>query len=238
MKRILKPLLLCAALSALLCVSAFADDAASDVAGLYGATAAADANTTFSYADATGAVVTQTTAVDGNINVYDGAVKLNVAYNAAQPNAYYLILVTNTDLTGGAAAINAARITDSTVEYIDQKTAVTAILDFTVYQKSFAADKTYYVYLASNAGNGMALTQVGSYKYYSTAPAYTLGDVNDDEAIDIDDLLLILDYTLERNFLSEGNQLAAADVNQDGAVDVDDLLLILDYTLDRITSFD
>ena len=239
MKRILKPLLLCAALSALLCVSAFAKD---DVAGLYGASAA-NAGTTFSYEDANGAPVTSTTAVTpeaqtGSIDVYNGAVKLNVAYNGTTDGAYYLILVTNTDLMGTTQTVDATKITDSTVEYIDQKTAASDSVDFTVYQKSFASDKTYYVYLASNAGDGMGLTQVGSYKYFSTAPAYTLGDVNGDESIDVLDLLLILDYTLGRTDLSEGNRLAAADVNGDNGVDVLDLLRVLDYTLGRIPAFD
>ena len=58
-----------------------------------------------------------------------------------------------------------------------------------------------------------------------------LGDVNNDNQVDIADALLVLLYTLERfSFVapSQGN-IALGDVNGDGQIDLGDVLLIMTY---------
>lgn len=163
MKRIVRPLLLMLALSALVCVSAFA----ADEAGLYGAVQTDDyaGTVSFRYCKADGTQVTAPTPV-GALNVYNEAVKLGVSYTAATPSKQYVILVTNTELTSGAA------ITDATAEYIDQTAAGENGVNFTVYQKEFDVSKTYYVYLSSDDAAGVqGRTLIGTYHWYEAVPA-------------------------------------------------------------------
>ena len=65
-----------------------------------------------------------------------------------------------------------------------------------------------------------------------------LGDVDQNGEIDLDDVLLLIDYTLGREgaALTEA-QLQAADVDQNGEIDLDDALLIIDYTRGVVSEF-
>ena len=58
-----------------------------------------------------------------------------------------------------------------------------------------------------------------------------LGDVNNDNQVDIADALLVLLYTLERVSFAAPNQgnIALGDVNEDGQIDIADVLLIMTY---------
>ena len=58
-----------------------------------------------------------------------------------------------------------------------------------------------------------------------------LGDVNNDNQVDIADALLVLLYTLERISFAAPNQgnIALGDVNEDGQIDIADVLLIMTY---------
>ena len=58
-----------------------------------------------------------------------------------------------------------------------------------------------------------------------------LGDVNNDNQVDIADALLVLLYTLERISFVAPNQgnIALGDVNEDGLIDIADVLLIMTY---------
>ena len=58
-----------------------------------------------------------------------------------------------------------------------------------------------------------------------------LGDVNNDNQVDIADALLVLLYTLERFSFVAPNQgnIALGDVNEDGQIDLADVLLIMTY---------
>ncbi|MYC69967.1 MAG: hypothetical protein F4X17_04575, partial [Gemmatimonadetes bacterium] len=58
-----------------------------------------------------------------------------------------------------------------------------------------------------------------------------LGDVNNDNQVDIADALLVLLYTLERASFVAPNQgnIALGDVNEDGQIDIADVLLIMTY---------
>lgn len=65
---------------------------------------------------------------------------------------------------------------------------------------------------------------------------YKLGDVNNDGAIDVQDVVLTMRQTLNLSGLNEQQKLAA-DVNGDGAIDVNDVVLIMRYSLGLIESF-
>ena len=66
----------------------------------------------------------------------------------------------------------------------------------------------------------------------------TLGDVNGDGFINIDDVNLVLSYYLERTTLSDAQMQAADVAAEKGSVNIDDVNTILSYYLERITSFE
>lgn len=68
------------------------------------------------------------------------------------------------------------------------------------------------------------------------APAYTLGDINADAAIDSTDSLQALRYSVNLTTLT-ATQILAADVNLDLAVDATDSLQILRFSVGLITTF-
>ncbi|MCE2449330.1 MAG: dockerin type I repeat-containing protein [Candidatus Latescibacteria bacterium] len=63
-----------------------------------------------------------------------------------------------------------------------------------------------------------------------------LGDVNNDDQVDIADALLVLLYTLERISFAAPNQgnIALGDVNEDSQIDLADVLLIMTYIADPL----
>ena len=95
----------------------------------------------------------------------------------------------------------------------------------------FKYNTTYNVYLAAGGGNG--LEKVAAFSYYQ---AYTLGDVNCDGKILVNDAQMVLNYVVENQELSE-TQIAAADVVHDGKILVNDAQKILNYIVGNITDF-
>lgn len=69
-----------------------------------------------------------------------------------------------------------------------------------------------------------------------TPPAYTLGDVDNNGAVDSADALLTLRYAMGLTSLSD-HALAAADVDGNGTVDSADALTILRYAMGLISGF-
>ncbi|MCH5296550.1 MAG: CotH kinase family protein [Ruminococcus sp.] len=67
-------------------------------------------------------------------------------------------------------------------------------------------------------------------------PKFTLGDVNEDGKIDIDDVTLIQKYIAEMENLTD-NQCLAADTTKDGAVTIDDVTTIQKYIANLIDEF-
>ena len=67
--------------------------------------------------------------------------------------------------------------------------------------------------------------------YLSSAFLLPLGDVNNDQIVDISDVLLIVDYILGRN--PEGFIRAKSDINKDGQIDISDVLSTVDIILGR-----
>lgn len=124
--------------------------------------------------------------------------------------------------------------TEANLYYIDQKTIEEGKATFSIIPKAMTDDATYNVYVSTNGENG-SLTKVASFQY-GTKPPYTLGDVNNDGYIDVDDAVLALRCAVQLIDL-EGTQFSAADVNQDKTIDVDDAAQILRYAVKLITSF-
>lgn len=113
--------------------------------------------------------------------------------------------------------------TESNIEYIDQSSGNS--ISFMVYPYEMTAG-AYNVYVSSSGG---PYTKVASFSVtgsWEEAP-YTLGDVNSDGRIDVNDALELLQYIVGNNELTE-QQINAANVdNSDNAVNINDALKLL-----------
>ena len=83
------------------------------------------------------------------------------------------------------------------------------------------------------SGRGLVVVKAiqGAAKRAETEITGLLGDVNNDNQVDIADALVVLVYTLDRADFAAPNQghIALGDVNEDGYVDSADVLLIMAY---------
>lgn len=168
---------------------------------------------------------------------YAGAAKVRVTYSNPQSGSEYLLIV----LTGDDETP-----TVDNMAYIDQQTAGSTQLDFTIFPKKVdntVKSVTYSVYLSSNtdAGTGNGVTgyeKVGTFEYYSSGVGdVKLGDVDGDGEIMVGDAVLVLQAVVEAETLDE-RQTTAADVDKDGSVMVGDAVAILQYVVEAIHSFD
>ena len=144
--------------------------------------------------------------------------RLTVTYTAAKTGYEYLVLLVSGDVDAPSVS--------NEIRYIDQKTAESAKVDFTVYPVVGTEEEQFTLFLTSDDPD--FTTVKAPIKYDADKPAYTLGDINDDGLIDVVDankaLLFFVDA--EGNPLSEIQKLAA-DINKDGLVDVVDANKIL-----------
>lgn len=164
-------------------------------------------------------------AGDGDGGFYAGAKKFSLTCKALTGN-YSLALLLQQDKNEYP--------TEANLYYIDQVDIKKGEATFSIIPKAMTDDATYNVYVSTNGENG-SLTKVASFQY-GPKPPYTLGDVNNDGYIDVDDAVLALRCAVQLIDL-EGTQFSAADVNQDKTIDVDDAAQILRYAVKLITSF-
>lgn len=222
MKRLLRSLLLGAILSALLCVGVLAAESEPVKGGIY--------NIKSSNVTLTPNTEATKDTVDGTeyTDYYANAVKFDVKAENLTKDQQYLLLV----LKGGADGSAPGVPTADNIAYIDQMAATETRVSFTAYPKELTKGK-YYVYLVGG-GTAFAQSQVASFEYDKK---YTLGDVNDDGAIDSEDALMALQIFTKIITPTETQRLAA-DVNRDTTIDSEDALLILRYFVKQITSFE
>lgn len=226
MKRLLRSLLLGAILSALLCVGVLAADSESVKGGIYNISENTDV--TLTPKDASGSSIPAGTDTSISGDYYANAVKFEVKAEKLAENQQYLLLVLKGNADGSAPGVPTA----DNIAYIDQMAATETLVDFTAYPKELTKG-TYYVYLVGG-GTAFAQSQVASFEYDKK---YTLGDVNDDGAIDSEDALMALQIFTKIITPTETQRLAA-DVNRDTTIDSEDALLILRYFVKQITSFE
>ena len=218
MKSIFRTALLAALAVAALGVTALA----ADTGGMYNVTKAGDYTETVTLTPQTAEGTTPgpgSITVDGGsyTDFYADTEKIQVTYTGAAEGDQYLVLALDDD--SGVPR-------EDNIVYIDQRAAGSDnSVTFTVYPGSLASGKTYGIYLSSS--DGMSLTQVGSFDYYMP---YTLGDVNEDEAINSTDALWVLQATVNNRTLTE-SQRSAADVDRNNAVNSTDALWILQATV-------
>lgn len=143
--------------------------------------------------------------------------QFTLTYSGAENGKQYLVVVSS----DANKTLN-----EKTIYYIDQVEAAGNSAAFNVYPKTLS-DGTYYVYLSSNAANGVtALEPVATIE--AKGPAYMLGDVNDNKRIDTNDAVQILQHLAKLRILT-GNSLLAANTNGKGGVDTNDAVQILRY---------
>lgn len=115
----------------------------------------------------------------------------------------------------------------------------------------FEGDLTFYTHDNGCSAGGVEFDELGrpmtsSVNFYLKSnfdelkvegeEEYTLGDVNQDGDINIRDVRMALEASLEKVQLEEEQKLAA-DVNKDEEINIRDVRLILQYSLNKITEF-
>lgn len=211
MKKLLRTLLLAAALTALLCVSALAADS--------------------SVSNVTGNILTPKTAEGETITEKDGkyenAAKFDVNATGTQGSQYLLLVLRDQNVP-----------TERNIVYINQAAAgADGKLAFTGSDAAYPMTMTggtYYVYLVGDGKEFSASAPAASFTYEA---GYTLGDVDGNGKVNINDALELLNFLAEKTVL-EGNNLKAADVDKTGAVNINDALKLLNYLAEKIPTLD
>ena len=181
----------------------------------------------------TGATLTPQTESQGTITpttdgdktgYYANAVRMGVEATGLESGKQYLLLV----LSGEGAP------TEGNIAYIDQAAAgENGKVSFNAYPSALTSG-TYRVYIV---GGGSAFSTSKPAATFQVDQKYTLGDVNNDGQILVNDAQLTLNYIVKKTTLSE-SQLLAADVTHDGKVLVNDAQKILNYIVGKIKNFD
>lgn len=203
MKKLLRTLLLAAALTALLCVSALAADSTVSITGQ------------------TGATLTPKTAADAPITAnadgkYENAVKFDVNATGTKDSQYLLLVLRDQNVP-----------TEQNIVYINQAAAgEDGKLAFTGSDAAYPmtmTSGTYYVYLVGDGKSFNAAKADASFTYEA---GYTLGDVNNDGKINALDAILILRAAVDLTNLNDVQE-KAADMNGDGRVNALDAIEVL-----------
>lgn len=201
MKKLLRTLLLAAALTALLCVSALAADSA--------------------VSNVTGNILTPKTAEGTEITAdtngkYENAVKFDVNATGTQGSQYLLLVLRDQKVP-----------TEQNIVYINQAAAgEDGKLAFTGSDAAYPmtmTSGTYYVYLVGADKPFTANAPAASFTYDA---GYTLGDVNNDGKINALDAILILRAAVDLTNLNDVQE-KAADMNGDGRVNALDAIEVL-----------
>lgn len=211
MKRRILALLLAVLTLTALTAAAFAADTTTETLGAFNLKGSEGYTLTVVGTEATG-------------GFYKGATRFQLTCNGL-PGDYSLVLLLKED---AAQADGTKGIpTESNLQYIDQQN-IEPTTKFILFPKQMETG-TYNVYVSTNSAD---LTKVASLEY-GEKPKYTLGDVNDDGAIDTLDALWILQCYAKMRELSKD----VADVDHNNKIDTADALRVLQYYAELITSF-
>ena len=117
--------------------------------------------------------------------------RVSVAVTGVEEGKQYLLIAQNAD----------AAPTESNIIYINQDTSSGTSVSFDVFPKELETDKTYYVFLSSDASSGTitARALVGTFVLKEVQEEeYPVGDTDGDGFITALDADLILDYIANR----------------------------------------
>lgn len=210
MKKLLRTLLLAAALTALLCVSALAADSA--------------------VSNVTGNILTPKTAEGAEITAdtngkYENAVKFDVNATGTATSQYLLLVLRDQNVP-----------TEKNIVYINQAAAgANGAISFTGSDAAYPmtmTSGTYYVYLV---GDGKPFDATKADASFTYDAGYTLGDVDGDGKWTANDALYTLQIAVNKTTLKIDNvdvpvtdaMRAAANADKDKYVTANDALLIL-----------
>ena len=220
MKKLLRTFLLAAALTALLCVSALAADSTVSITGQNGAT--------LTPKTAEGAEI-----ISDTNGKYTNAVQFDLTATEGLTNgSQYLVLMLK---VAGENPVPTAE----NIYYINQKAAANGALAFTnaggdpIYPMDLV-NGTYSIYIL---GDGKTFDPAKADASFTYEAGYTLGDVDGNGKVNINDALELLNFLAEKTVL-EGNNLKAADVDKTGAVNINDALKLLNYLAEKIPTLD
>mgnify|MGYP004459785997 CR=1 FL=1 len=211
MKKLLRTLLLAAALTALLCVSALAADSA--------------------VSNVTGNILTPKTAEGAEITAdtngkYENAVKFDVNATGTKGSQYLLLVLRDQNVP-----------TEQNIVYINQAAAgEDGRLVFTGSDAAYPmtmTSGTYYVYLVGDGKEFSASDPAASFTYDA---GYTLGDVDGNGRIQALDALCVLKHVANVEMLNATGKLAA-DVDNNGKIQALDALTILQFVAGVIPKF-
>lgn len=212
MKKLLRTLLLAAALTALLCVSALAADSTVSITGQTGAT--------LTPKTAEGETITEK---DGK---YENAAKFDVNATGTQGSQYLLLVLRDQNVP-----------TEQNIVYINQAAAgEDGNLAFTGSDAAYPmtmTSGTYYVYLVGDGKSFDAAKADASFTYEA---GYTLGDVDGNGRIQALDALCVLKHVANVEMLNATGKLAA-DVDNNGKIQALDALTILQFVAGVIPKF-
>ncbi len=213
MKRILQSLLLIAILAMALCVSTAAESPTQ--AGMYNINGSS-VTLTPQTADQTGI----TAETQGSYTNYANAVRFGVnATGLTGGNQYLLLVLKGTNVTP----------TVDNIVYIDQAAANdSGTVTFNAYPSSLTKSD-YSVYIVGADKAFAASLPAATFSYWQT---YKLGDVDDDEAITVNDAVYILKFIVGKINFTEV-QRSAADVDGDNYVTVNDAVYILKFIVGK-----
>lgn len=212
MKRLLRLLLLAAVLTAALCVSALAAEPTK--AGLYGITGN---SVTLTPQRADGTEVDPTAQGGEYGGYYVDAVRFGVEKTGLTDGAQYLLLVVK----------GIESPSEKNIVYIDQKAADSnGKVSFNAYPSSLTKDN-YRVYVVGEDSPFDTTSPTASFSYYQP---YTLGDVDGDKLININDAMAILNHLVGKDgCILTGSSYLAANINGDSTVNINDAMELLNF---------
>lgn len=233
MKRLLRPLLLLVAMTALLSVSVFADSGTGtgffdiDIGKTDGVTVTPDGDGRLN-------VIWDSSTEGPTSALYQNSEKLTVKLTGAQTGCWYFILLT----TG-----NSVNPTESDIFYVDQVTATGSTVTFSVLPMLGLADegKTQgaNIFITSNAPGfdtkKIPLGYANNAAYVE--PLYTLGDVDSDGNVLAKDAMFVLQYSVDIETDFDDMIPLAGDVDGDKQILAKDAMFILQYSVGSLTKW-
>lgn len=148
--------------------------------------------------------------------VYDDVAKMELTFSG-ETGAQYMVFLLENSLVP----------TQSSLRYINQTTGATETT-FIIYPDTLQTATTYYIYISSTEDGYI---QVGSFDVVASwvEGTYTLGDVNEDGAINSSDAVQILRYAAGLTSYIESDTEVVADINMDGSINSSDAVQVLRY---------
>ena len=191
--------------------------------------------------DADGNAAARPSGIIGNathaVTVFDYVAKIDVKVKGGAADTEYLVFLLKPQ-SGSPSVVPTA----NNIAYIDQKKSDSnGNVTFTIYPQDLSPDGkengTYEIYVSYNGSNG--LKEVGKFDVTTwTKTAYTLGDLNGDNSVDIIDAQLMMKHIASLSNLTGNSLLAANLFTKDGNdVNIIDAQIMIKYIASLIDHF-